>query len=274
MILPETIGPFVLDKSPTTMQHGYYYCALLDVPFSKEKRAIRVWLPDDYFTSEKEYPVMYFADGQNLVNQNLCTFGCWRLDQVAYDNSFSFIAVGVDSPRDAKTRFQELNPPYNADRIKDGKGAYGDKFINYIADELVPLINQLFKVSKKKEETAIAGSSMGGIMAFYAGVICPDTFGFSLDFSPAFFLFKEKTWDALLKSFNLKPSNKVRYFFYVGGKGFESQFVDATKATYQYLKSLGFDEKEVALLIDPLQEHNEDAWHQYLKDGLSFWLKQ
>ena len=37
MKVPTSNGPFILDKEPTTMQYGYYYCALLDVPFSKEK---------------------------------------------------------------------------------------------------------------------------------------------------------------------------------------------------------------------------------------------
>ena len=275
MKLPESIGPFSLDNSPSTMQYGYYYCTLLDVPFSKEKRYVRVWLPEDYFVNQnKEYPVIYFSDGQNLVNQNLCAFGCWRLDLVAHNSGLSFIAVGIDSPRDAGLRFNELNPPYPPDKMKRATNPYGDQFVNYTADELVPLINKYFHTCKKKEDTAIAGSSMGGIMAFFAGVTRYDTFGFSLDFSPAFFLYKKKTWDVLLKSFKVSADNGVRFFLYVGGVEFEKQFVNPTKATYNYLKSLGFNDEQVRLLIDLNESHNEDAWHKYLKDALLFWLKQ
>ena len=280
MKIPTKIGPFSLDKSPTTMQYGYYYCGLLDVPFSKEKRYVRVWLPEDYgFTNPtRTYPVIYFADGQNLVNQNLCAFGCWKLDQVAHkiylEKGLSFIAVGVDSPRNSKTRFLELNPPFPPERIKEKVEPYGDQFVNYIADSLVPLINQNFFIKKEKEYTAIAGSSMGGIMAFYGGVTRYDTFGFSLDFSPAFFLYKKSTWDELLKSFNISPFNQARFYLYVGGVDFEKQFINPTKATYQYLKSLGFSDKDVALIIDLKEKHNEEAWHRHLEEAILFWLKQ
>lgn len=272
------IGPFVLDKTKTTMKYGHYYKALLDVPFSKEKRYVRVWLPEDYDFSndQKRFPVIYFSDGQNLVNQKLCAFGCWKLDLVAHDllvnQGLSFIAVGIDSPKDSLVRFNELNPPYQPEKVKDGH-PYGDQFVNYIADILKPLIDQYFYTSKEKTDTAIGGSSMGGIMAFYAGVTRYDTFGFALDFSPAFFLYNKKTWSSLLDSFNISANDNVKHFLYVGGKDFEKRFLNPTKETYRYLKSKGFNEKQIALLIDLNEIHHEDAWHKHLKEALLFWLE-
>ena len=271
------IGPFVLDKTKTTMKYGHYYKALLDVPFSKEKRYIRVWLPEDYdFSNEqKRFPVIYSSDGQNLVNQKLCAFGCWKLDLVAHDllnnNGLSFIAVGIDSPKDSLVRFNELNPPYPPEKVKEGY-PYGYQFVNYIADILKPLIDQYFYTSKEKTDTAIGGSSMGGIMAFYAGATRHDTFGFALDFSPAFFLYNKKTWSSLLDSFNISANDNVKHFLYVGGKDFEKRFLNPTKETYRYLKSKGFNEKQVALSIDLEEMHHEDAWHKHLKEALLFWL--
>lgn len=272
------IGPFVLDKTKTTMKYGHYYKALLDVPFSKEKRYVRVWLPEDYdFSNEqKRFPVIYFSDGQNLVNQKLCAFGCWKLDLVAHDllvnQGLSFIAVGIDSPKDSLVRFNELNPPYPPEKVKEGH-PYGDQFVNYIADILKPLIDQYFYTSKEKTDTAIGGSSMGGIMAFYAGVTRHDTFGFALDFSPAFFLYNKKTWSSLLDSFNISANDIVKHFLYVGGKDFEKRFLNPTKETYHYLKSKGFNEKQIALSIDLNEIHHEDAWHKHLKEALLFWLE-
>lgn len=272
------IGPFLLDKAKTTMKYGHYYKALLDVPFSKEKRHVRVWLPEDYdFSNEqKRFPVIYFSDGQNLVNQKLCAFGCWKLDLVAHDllinKGLSFIAVGIDSPKDSLVRFNELNPPYSPERVKEGQ-PYGDQFVNYIADTLKPLIDQYFFTSKRKEDVAIGGSSMGGIMAFYAGVSRYDTFGFALNFSPAFFLYHKKTWSSLLESFNTSADKQVKHFFYVGGKDFEKRFLNPTKETYHYLKNKGFNEKQTALSIDLKEIHHEDAWHKHLKEALLFWLE-
>ena len=61
--IPEKIGPFSFDKSASTMKYGFYYKALLGVPFSEEKRAIRVWLPEDYDFNkpEKVFPTIYFS---------------------------------------------------------------------------------------------------------------------------------------------------------------------------------------------------------------------
>ena len=271
------IGPFVLDKAKTTMKYGHYFKALLDVPFSKEKRYVRVWLPEDYDfdNPKKRYPVIYFSDGQNLVNKKLCAFGCWKLDIVAHDllinKGLSFIAVGIDSPKDSLIRSLELNPPIPSDKYDDLKDSYGDKFVNYIADTLKPLIDQYFYTSLEKKDTAIGGSSMGGIMAFYAGVSRPDTFGFSLDFSPAFFLYKRKTWMNILDSFNLEEFKNNRFYFYVGGVEFEREFVYLTKLTYNYFKRNGLKDS-IALSIDPKEKHHEDAWHKHLKETLLFWL--
>ena len=279
-MIPKQIGPFFVDDSDSTMQYGYYYLAEMKLPFKDEKRMVRVWLPEDYdFNNpKKKYPVIYFADGQNLVNQKLCAFGCWKLDIVAHDllinKSLSFIAVGIDSPRDSALRFNELNPPYPPERIKKNNHPYGDQFVNHIADTLRPLINRYFHVKEEKEWTAIAGSSMGGIMAFYAGVTRHDVFGFSLDFSPAFFLYKKATWSSLLESFKIKPENKTRFFLYVGGQGFEKQFMSSTKMTFEYLKSLGFDNNQTTILIDLDEQHNEAAWHKHLEEAVLFWLKQ
>ena len=277
---PNKIGPFIVDNQETTMQYGNYYHMKKKLPFTDDERSIRVWLPEDYEfdNPSKRFPVIYFSDGQNLVNQNLCAFGCWKLDLVAHDllinKNISFIAVGIDCPHDAATRFNELNPPYPPERVKNNNHPYGDQFINYVADTLRPLINKHFHTKEEKENTAIAGSSMGGIMAFYAGVTRADAFGFSLDFSPAFFLYKQATWSVLLETFKIKKEDHVRYFFYVGGQGFEKQFITSTKMTYEHLKSLGFDNRQIALLIDPDEQHNEDAWHKYLDQALLFWLKQ
>lgn len=274
MSIPQKIGPFTLDESQTTMEYGFYFRVAKKLPFTDDKRKIRVWLPEDYDfdNPNKRYPVIYFADGQNLVNENLCAFGCWKLDQIAHDTKLSFIAVGIDSPKDAALRFNELNPPYPPEKIKMNNHPYGDKFVNYIADELIPLINKYFYTKQEKEWTAIAGSSMGGIMAFYAGATRHDVFGFSLDFSPAFFLYKKETWNFLLNLFNIKPLDNVKYYFYVGGQGFEKEFVKPTKETYEYMKSLGFTDKQIALSIDEKEDHNEEAWHKHLKDALMFWL--
>ena len=273
----KNIGIFSLDERETTMLYGYHYQALMEVPFDSEKRTVRVWLPSDYdFDDDKKlFPVIYFSDGQNLVNRYLTAFGDWNLDKVAQslldEKKLSFIAVGVDSPREDKKRCDELNPPYVPDRSKK-MHPIGDKFVGFVADTLKPIIDELFHTKKEKQYTAIGGSSMGGIMAFYGALYRKDVFGFSLDFSPAFFLYRKKTWGKLLDQFALSPKDNIKYYLYVGGKGFERQFRSLTRFTYNYLLEKGFDNNSVAFVYDKAEKHHEDAWNKHLGDAVCFWL--
>jgi len=278
----KNIGIFTRDDStPTTMEYGYYYKAEMKVPFSGEPRTVRVWLPDDYDfdDTKKTFPVIYFADGQNLVNRYLTLYGDWRLDKTAHavysEKHLSFIAVGVDSPRVNHKREAELCPPFTPDNPTCKNRTLppvGDKFVNFIADDLKRLIDKLFHTRSEKDFTAIGGSSMGGIMAFYGGATRSDVFGFSLAFSPAFFLYRARTWKDFLIGLDLTPSKGVKYFLYVGGVGFEKDFTALTLSTHKFMLKRGFNEQNVALIYDSLGVHHEDSWYKYSKDALIFWL--
>ncbi|MDR0249669.1 MAG: esterase family protein [Oscillospiraceae bacterium] len=60
-----------------------------------------------------------------------------------------------------------------------------DNFINDLRDDLMPFIRENYSVSDKREETAVAGLSMGGREALFIAVSMPETFGFAGAFCPA-----------------------------------------------------------------------------------------
>lgn len=60
-----------------------------------------------------------------------------------------------------------------------------DNFINDLKNDLMPFIKEKYSVSEKREETAVAGLSMGGREALYIGVSMPETFAYIGAFSPA-----------------------------------------------------------------------------------------
>ncbi len=190
---PNTIGKFkryISKKS--TMKYGYYYFSSFDLPFSKEKkRMIRVWLPEDYEfdNPNKRYPVIYFSDGQNLVDRYLSAFGEWELDKTVHklmkEGLTGVIAVGIDCPKEPIERTKELCPPYTPRKevFKNEGGVftpYANKYVDFIVDTLKPIIDKYFYTLSDKDNTGIGGSSMGGIMSFYAYMYRPDIFGYSL----------------------------------------------------------------------------------------------
>ena len=265
------------------MKYGFYYCSSFILPFSKEnKRMVRVWLPEDYDFSnpDKRFPVIYFADGQNLVDKYLSAFGEWELDKTTHklmkEGIQSFIAVGIDCPKDPLERTKELCPPYPPQKkiFKQEGGkfkSYANKYVDFIANELKPYIDSLFFTDS--DNTAVGGSSMGGIMAFYAYIYRPDVFRFSLSFSPAFFFYKKNDWYHILDEHELDPNKNGKLFLYCGGKEFEKIFLKPTFNTYEYLLKRGFDNNQLALLVDTNQIHNEKAWATYLIEALKFWLQ-
>ena len=286
-MIPNSVGNFKRYLSnKTTMKYGYYYSAVFELPFSKDnKRTIRVWLPEDYDFSnpEKRYPVIYFSDGQNLVDRYLSAFGEWELDKTVHnlmgEGLSGIIAVGIDCPKDPLQRTYELCPPYEPKKeitrgIKDSEMPYADKYVDFIVNTLKPVIDRDFYTLKDKVHTAIGGSSMGGIMAYYAYIYQRDVFGFSLSFSPAFFFYSKRRWFEINDMHDVSKDKNGKVFFYVGGKDFEAKFLKPTMYTYEYLKNKKFPNDQVGLIVDTREVHHEKAWAKYLPEALKFWLKK
>ncbi len=285
-MIPTKIGQFKrLVNKPTTMKYGYYYHAIFDLPFSKEnKREVRVWLPSNYEfdNPNKRYKVIYMSDGQNLVDRYLSAFGEWELDKTVEslikEGFDGVIAVGVDCPKEPIERTKELCPPYTPRKeiFKSSGGVfvpYADKYVDYIVNVIKPIIDKTFYTLPDKDNTGIGGSSMGGIMAYYAYMYRPEIFGFSLSFSPAFFFYKNKDWKSIIDSFLMNKDKNGRLVLYSGGTDFEKLFLKPTIDTYKYLLKKGFDEDQIKLITDEKQIHHEKAWAKYLPDALKFLLK-
>ena len=262
------------------MKYGYYYDGVFDLPFHKDKRHIRVWLPEDYDFEDKtkRFPVIYFSDGQNLVDRYLSAYGEWELDKTCHklmrEGVRSFIAVGIDCPINPNDRATELCPPHRPSypRAKETiLDPIGNQYVDYVCDKLKPLIDSLFYT--EKDNTAIGGSSMGGIMAFYAYIYRPDVFNFSLSFSPAFFFYTKKRWYEILDEYHLSNDKNGKIFLYVGGTDFEKVFTRRTFNTYKYLQKVGIKEEKIGFIYDKLEIHHESAWAKYLPDALRLWLK-
>lgn len=62
---------------------------------------------------------------------------------------------------------------------------YGNSYFTYITQELPQFVSRTFKVSQKREDTIIAGLSMGGFGALKCGLTRPETYGVCASFSGA-----------------------------------------------------------------------------------------
>jgi predicted alpha/beta superfamily hydrolase len=152
-------------------------------PELRNRRRIDVYLPASYAPgSRRRYPVIYMLDGQNLSDPARAFAGTWELpramDALASDG-LEFIVVGIDNGGDA--RLAEYSPWSDA---RHG-GGQGTTFLRFLVDRLKPRLDRRFRTRPDAASTGIVGSSMGGLLSFYAFFRHRRVFGFAGALSPA-----------------------------------------------------------------------------------------
>ncbi|RDC55094.1 phosphonate ABC transporter ATP-binding protein [Pedobacter chinensis] len=224
------------------------------IPQLKKYRKIWIYLPKSYKNSKKKYPVVYMHDGQNLFHANPPRNNEWAVDSVMDSliraGSKEMIIVGID--HGGNDRLKEYNP-YDS---QYGKGE-GKAYAAFLVETLKPFIDQHYRTLPGVKNTAIAGSSMGGLISMYAIAEYPKVFGSAGVFSPAFWLAPKIYADIKERLTGLKNSK----IFFVAGDKEGPAMVRDLKKVYDILnpddtnKNVIFVEKEDG-------KHTEWFWHR------------
>ena len=134
-----------------------------------------------YYTPEKTYPVLYLLHGiggdhsewshgvPEIITGNLLAAG----------EAPEMIIV---MPNVRARKNDAANP---SDVYSPTHFAAFDNFINDLTNDLMPFIAKEYSVAEGRENTAVAGLSMGGREALYIGLSLPETFGYVGAFCPA-----------------------------------------------------------------------------------------
>lgn len=151
-------------------------------PFDDD-RLVYVWLPDDWQTSGKRYPVFYMYDGHNLFFDSTATYGtCWGLKEYL-DAHPEYIVVGVDCNHEGDERLTEYCP-YTVSAWGGIRGT-GVAFMRWLVEELKPYVDTAWPTRPERRYTAIGGSSMGGLMSLYSIAAHSDVFSRAACLSPS-----------------------------------------------------------------------------------------
>ena len=131
----------------------------------KSERKFAVYLPPDYETSQRSYPVLYLLHGAGDDQTGWVQFG--EVLQIA-DKT---IKEGKATPMiivmpDAKTGHRGY---YN-----DIKGEW--RYEDFFFEELVPYVEKTYRIKSEKRYRAIAGLSMGGGGTFMYALHRPEMF--------------------------------------------------------------------------------------------------
>ncbi len=147
-------------------------------------RRIWIYLPRSYASDiNRRYPVIYAHDAQNLFDSATSFSGEWGIDESLDNMPQELIVVGIDNGGAA--RMDELTP-YANDKYGGGQA---DDYLDFIVEKLRPYINSRFRTKPERENTAILGSSLGGLCSFYAAIRHEDIFTLITNINFLFALF-------------------------------------------------------------------------------------
>ncbi|HYO23284.1 MAG TPA: alpha/beta hydrolase-fold protein [Flavisolibacter sp.] len=221
------------------------------IPQLNRHRRVWIYLPESYSTTKKKYPVLYMHDGQNLFDNATAGFGEWGVDE-ALDTLGKMhgegIVVAVD--HGSEKRINEYSP---FDMEQYGKGE-GDAYVDFLVQTLMPYINNHYRTKKSARYTAVAGSSMGGLISFYAMMKYPDKFGAAGVFSPAFWVVQNQ-----LRAYAAKraPKLKGRLYFYAGQQESETMVPDML-SIFETVN--GRSKAKLKTHIRAEGKHSEETW--------------
>ena len=231
-------------------------------PILKNKRDIVVWLPIGYNplkNPDKKYPCLYMHDGQNIIDPKTAYVGKdWRVDEtvmklIKQKKIKEIIVVGI------------YNSPDRLDEYSWSEK--GQNYLKFIVTELKPFIDSVYKTLSDKENTAIMGSSMGGLISFYAGWHYPDVFSMVGCLSSSFYYNNDRS----IKQVEDYNGHKKHVKFYIdhgedGNVRGQRMFVELSKKGYVIGQDIDY-------FYSPGAEHNEREWAARLERPLLFFFK-
>lgn len=241
------------------------------------RRDVLVWLPPGYdepANAEKQYPILYLHDGQNIFEKLPHVPGEWMADDTATRLIVAgkiepLIIVGV--PSAGMRRIEEYVPI----EVFDGIPARGEAHVQWLAEEVIPRVERVCRVRPGKANRVVGGSSLGAVISLYAATERPDLFGAVLLESPAM-LARDRL---LFRFFEGRSNFPTRAFIAVGTHevGHDSSDAARNAAYLQSAKDLealmgtkGIAEGDRTLVIGEGAVHNENAWAERLPAALEF----
>jgi len=251
-------------KISTAQSNVVVYKHLLDMPNLNRKRQLRIYLPPGYNDSNKHYPVLYMHDAQNLFDDATAYSNEWRVDEtlnnLSTEKKLDVIVVGIDNS--PEKRITELNA---WDEPRFGT-AEGKEYIEFIVNVVKPTIDREYRTLANRENTAIMGSSMGGLISHYAIIQHAETFSKAGIFSPSYWAANDMF--AFIETHPISKNSRL-YFYHGESEGGDS--VAHTRKAYTSTINKKSTQASAILHIVPDARHDEMAWRNEFKDAV-LWL--
>lgn len=174
------------------------------------------------------------------------------------------------SPFDEYSPFDITHPSFAECPNNTKYGGKGDIYLNCLSEVLKNVIDTNYRILSDKNNTAIMGSSMGGMISVYAGLKYNHTFSRIGAVSGAYFV----ALDSMLNVIETSGLNNInKHYMNIGTKEAEvrqdTDYIEANRKVYEALSEkldaakLKFQGVEGAI-------HNESEWRKRLPDIIKY----
>lgn len=262
-----------------------------------DARRVDIWLPKEYEADKNQrFPVLYMQDGQNVLNDDTARdYISWNAGNTAMDLAAQkkikpVIIVAVWSTED---RYLEYLPEKALEYLTDNElkeamevakatGSskqkfMGNDYLKFLVGELKVYVDKTYRTLSDAQNTAISGSSMGGLISMYAAFEYPEVFGSVACLSTHWpVLFDENNtnpFDAVSKymELHMPPAQNHRFYFDQGTKGLDAISLPYQKQIDELMTSSGYH-KDVNCVSKVFEgaEDTEKAWRQRFDEVLLF----
>ncbi len=239
---------------------------------TKQPRRLYVYLPHDYYRSDRRYPVLYMFDGHNVFYDNHATYGkSWGMKEYLTRAKLPLILVAVECNTEGERRMNEYSP-WDIDVIPTlgHMEGLGKVTMDWMTGPLKQFVDNTYRTLPDREHTLIAGSSMGGLMALYAVCAYNSVFSRAAALSPCFWIGGEKL-HSLLSETSLARTTRV-YMDYGTAEsrgGNKKDIADMFRGAEELTRAGA----EVAARAVHGAAHNEAAWEKRIPVFMDYLLK-
>jgi len=262
-------------------------------------RNVDVWLPNNY-SDKKKYAVLYMHDGQMLFDATKSwNKQEWKVDEVLSklilaEEIPETIVVGIwntefrHSEFFPQKAFESLPVSFQDTLLNFGVRSRGealfktkvisDNYLKFIVEELKPYIDRNYSTKTTFENTAVAGSSMGGLISLYAICEYPEVFSAAGCLSTHWIGTFDTLNNPIPKAFadyldqNLPNQQTHKIYFDYGTETLDALYEPSQQMIDEIMVKHKFDEHSWVTKKFDRADHSEKSWSKRLDIPIKFLL--
>lgn len=225
-------------------------------------RRAYIYLPESYEAdTQRRYGVMYMFDGHNVFFDEDATYGkSWGMGKYLDEAHKQLVVVAVECNHQGFRRLAEYSPVSFAEDSLGRITGKGRTYMNWMVRELKPYIDAHYRTLPDRGNTAIAGSSMGGLMALYGATVYNDVFQRAACLSPSLWVAPGKLLELIARA-RIRRGTCI-YMDY--GEKELSNHGGSTQALLAAAQLLMVKGVNVTLRIAPGGSHCEASWEKQI----------